>query len=126
MSKTIIEGFHPLPITLYPISMTAPIFLLSGFLWDGQMVRFIDASIVKAMLYQTFVTASFGLFAWNTMIRRFGATALHSFIFIMPISGVFLGIILLNEPITTNLVSSIVLVVSGLIVVNRVGADRLR
>ena len=90
------------------------------------MVRFIDASIVKAMLYQTFVTASFGLVAWNTMIRKFGATALHSFIFIMPISGVFLGIILLNEPITTNLVTSIVLVVSGLIVVNRVGASRLQ
>lgn len=124
--KTIIEGFHPIQITLYPISMAAPIFLLSGFLWDDVMVRFIDASIVKAMLYQTFVTASFGLVAWNTMIRKFGATTLHSFIFIMPISGVFLGVILLNEPITTNLVSSIVLVVSGLIVVNRVGASRLR
>jgi drug/metabolite transporter (DMT)-like permease len=44
----------------------------------------------------------------------------------MPVSGVFLGIILLNEPITTNLVSSILLVVSGLIVVNRVGANRTR
>jgi len=122
--KTIIEGFHPIQITLYPISIAAPIFLLSGFFWDGQMVRFIDASIVKAMLYQTFVTASFGLVAWNTMIQRFGATALHSFIFIMPISGVFLGVILLNEPISTNLVSSIVLVVSGLIVVNRVSTSR--
>jgi drug/metabolite transporter (DMT)-like permease len=122
--KKIIEGFHPIQITLYPISMAAPMFLLSGFLWDGEMVRFIDTSIIKAMFYQTFVTASFGLVAWNTMIRRFGATALHSFIFIMPISGVFLGIMLLNEPITTNLVSSILLVVSGLIVVNRVGAGR--
>ena len=124
--KKIIAGFHPIQITFYPISMAAPIFILSGFLWDTEMVRFIDASIIKAMVYQTFVTASFGLVAWNTMIQRFGATALHSFIFIMPVSGVFLGIILLNEPITTNLVSSILLVVSGLIVVNRVGANRTR
>jgi drug/metabolite transporter (DMT)-like permease len=124
--KKIIAGFHPIQITLYPLAMAAPIFLLSGFLWDVEMVRFIDASIIKAMFYQTFVTASFGLVAWNTMIGRFGPTALHSFIFIMPISGVFLGITLLNEPITTNLVSSILLVVSGLIMVNRVGAKRKR
>jgi drug/metabolite transporter (DMT)-like permease len=99
-------------------------FLLSGYFWDGEMVRFIDASIIKAMLYQTFVTASFGFVAWNTMIRRFGATALHSFVFIMPISGVFLGVTLLGEPITANLISSIVLVVAGLVVVNRKSADR--
>lgn len=122
--KTIIEGFHPIQITLYPMLMAAPLFLLSGFLWDGEMVRFIDAAIVKSLCYQIFITASFGMVAWNTMIRRFGATALHSFVFIMPISGVFLGIVLLGEPLTLNLMSSIVLVVMGLIVVNRTGRSR--
>lgn len=122
--KTIIDGFHPLQVTLYPISLATPLFLLSGYLWDGEMVRFIDASIVKAMFYQTFVTASFGMVAWNTLIRRFGATALHSFVFIMPISGVFLGVTMLNEPLTTNLIGAIILVVTGLIVVNRRGARR--
>jgi drug/metabolite transporter (DMT)-like permease len=122
--KTIIDGFHPLQVTLYPISLATPLFLLSGYLWDGEMVRFIDASIVKAMFYQTFVTASFGFVAWNTLIRRFGATALHSFVFIMPISGVFLGVTMLNEPLTTNLVGAIILVVTGLIVVNRRSAGQ--
>ncbi len=121
--KKIIEDFHPIQITLYPISIAAPMFLLSGFLWDGEMVRFIDASIIKAMLYQALVTASFGFVAWNTMIQKFGATALHAFVFIMPLSGVFLGVTLLGEPITTNLICSIILVVTGLIVVNR-GAVR--
>ncbi len=122
--KRIIEGFHPIQITLYPISIAAPMFLLSGYFLDGEMVRFIDSSIIKAMLYQTIVTASFGFVAWNTMIRKFGATALHSFVFIMPISGVFLGVTLLDEPITANLIGAIVLVVTGLIVVNRIGANR--
>ncbi len=122
--KSIIGGFHPIQITLYPISLATPFFLLSGFLWDDEMVRFIDASIVKAMFYQTFVTASFGLVAWNTMIRRYGATSLHSFVFIMPISGVFLGVTLLQEPLTDNLIGAIILVVTGLIVVNGRGAGR--
>lgn len=38
----------------------------------------------------------------------------------MPISGVFLGVTLLGEPITANLIGSIV------IVVNRMGASRLK
>jgi drug/metabolite transporter (DMT)-like permease len=122
--KNVIEGFHPIQITLYPMSMAAPLFLLAGFFFDGKMISFIDASIIKAMLYQTFVTASFGLVAWNTMIRRFGATALHSFVFIMPISGVFLGVTLLNEPVTANLIGAIILVVTGLLIVNKKSAGR--
>lgn len=120
--KSIIEEFHPLQITLYPALMTTPVFLLSGFLWDGGMVRFVDASVINALLYQGVVTASFGFIAWNTMIRKFGATALHSFVFVMPVSGVFLGVVLLNEPLTGNLLGSIVLVALGLILVNRVEA----
>ena len=122
--KRIIGGFHPIQITLYPIAMAAPLFLLSGFLLDGEMVRFVDGSIIKAMLYQTFVTASFGFVAWNTMIQRHGATALHSFVFIMPISGVFLGVTLLGEPLSVNLLGAIILVVTGLFMVNRGGAIR--
>lgn len=120
--KTIIGGFNPFQITLYPMAMAAPIFLFCGSLFDGEMIRFIDAAIFKSMIYQIFVTASFGFVAWNTMISRFGATALHSFVFIMPISGVFLGVVLLDEPVTANLVGAIVLVVTGLIVVNRIKA----
>jgi drug/metabolite transporter (DMT)-like permease len=120
--KSIIGKLHPIQVTLYPMLMAAPIFLLCGVFLDKPMVIFIDWTIVTAMFYQTFVTGSFGLVAWNTMIRKFGATTLHSFIFIMPISGVYLGVILLDEPLTANLLFSIVLVVTGLIVVNRAGA----
>ncbi len=123
--KKIIDDFHPIQVTLYPVAMAASMFLLSGFLLDGEMVRFVDAAIIKAMLYQTLVTAAFGFVAWNTMIQKFGATALHSFVFIMPISGVFLGVTLLGEPVTAHLICAIVLVVTGLIVVNRVNRSHL-
>jgi len=116
--KRIIGNFHPLQITLYPMAVATPIFLISGFFFDGTMIGAIDSQVVQAMLYQIFVTASFGFVAWNTMISRFGATALHAFVFIMPISGVLLGIVLLGEPLTVNLIGAIVLVVTGLILVN--------
>lgn len=121
--KKVTDSFHPIQITLYPVAMAASMFLLSGYLFDDEMIRFIDGSIIKAMLYQTLVTAAFGFVAWNTLIQKFGATALHSFVFIMPISGVFLGVTLLGEPVTAHLLCAIVLVVTGLIVVNKVGRN---
>jgi len=117
--KKVINHFHPIQITLYTMMLAAPMFFVSGFFLDGDMVSYVDTPIVSSLLYQTLVTASFGMVAWYTMIRKYGATALHSFIFIMPISGVFLGVVLLNEPVTANLIISIIFVVTGLIVVNR-------
>jgi drug/metabolite transporter (DMT)-like permease len=43
---------------------------------------------------------------------------LHSFMFIMPIAGVLLGGVVLGEPITFNIVLSLLLIVSGIMVVN--------
>ncbi|MFW2366796.1 MAG: DMT family transporter, partial [Desulforhopalus sp.] len=35
--KKITAGFHPVQITLYPMLMAAPLFLVSGYLWDEHM-----------------------------------------------------------------------------------------
>jgi len=117
-TKKIIADYHPIQITLYPMMAASLFFLLCGFIWDDPMIRFLDWVVIKALFYQTFVTASFGMVAWNTLVRNYGATALHSFVFIMPISGVFLGVFILNEPVTLNLLAAVGLVVTGLVVVN--------
>ncbi|MFH1155792.1 MAG: DMT family transporter [Pseudomonadota bacterium] len=117
--KTIISGFSAIQITLYPMIVATPLFFLAGWLWDGQMIRFMDTRVINAILYQSFVTASFGFVAWNTLLKKFGATALHSFVFIMPLAGVFSGVMLLDEPMTINLGASIVCVALGIVIVHR-------
>ncbi len=117
--KRIIGGFHPIQITLYPMLIAAPLFFLAALVFDAEAVRYIDSKILAALAYQTFVTASFGLVAWNSLVRKYGATVLHSFVFIMPLSGVFFGVILLGEPLSINLLFSILLVSSGLIIIHR-------
>jgi len=116
--KKIIAGFHPLQITLYPMATAVPVFLVCGYFFDGGMIKSFDGPVIKALLYQALVTASFGFVAWNTLMSRYGATALHSFVFVMPVSGVFLGVVMLGEPITAHLITSIILVTAGLVVVN--------
>lgn len=117
--KKIISDYTPLQITIYPMLIGAPIYLLCGVLFDTPMIAEVDTPIVLAMLYQTLVTTTFGFLAWNRLIQQYGATALHAFIFIMPLSGVFFGVTLLGEPVTSALLGSILLVTCGLVVINR-------
>lgn len=117
-TKRIIGSFHPFQIILYPMVFSIPFFFFAGFLWDGTMIAHMDYRVVLSLLYQGLVTGSFGLVVWNYMLLRYGATALHSFLFIMPFSGVLLGGFVLGEPITANILVALLLVASGILAVN--------
>ncbi|MCF6249226.1 MAG: DMT family transporter [Desulfobacula sp.] len=116
--KRIISQYHVVQITLFPMALGTPFFFIAGFLWDDQMVRFINATVIYALLYQSVVSASFGFIVWNSLLQRFGATSLHSFVFIMPLTGVLLGVLMLKETITPHLAASIAFIVTGVIIVN--------
>lgn len=117
-AKKIIADLTPFQITWYPMIFSVPFFFLGGYLWDAHMVISINAIIVTALLYQSIITASYGFVAWNNLLQKFGATTLHSFVFLMPVTGVSFGILLLGEPLTIYLIFSIVLIVAGIMIVN--------
>jgi len=116
--KRINQNYHPVQITFYPMIFSTPIFLLCGFLWDDQMIRMMNATVIKAVLYQSVIAASFGFITWNTLLKRFGASSLHSFIFIMPMAGVLASVLLLGESVTSFLAASVAFIVTGIIIVN--------
>ena len=117
-TKRIIHDFKPFHLVLYPMIFSAPLFFLEGFFWDDAMIAHVDAKVLCALLYQGLVTASFCFVAWLTLLQKYGAVALHSFIFFMPISGVVLGGLVLGEPITINILIALLLIVSGILLVN--------
>jgi drug/metabolite transporter (DMT)-like permease len=117
-TKRIIHAFKPFHLVFYPMIFSAPLFFLEGFFWDTAMIAHVDAKVLCSLFYQSFVTASFCFVAWLTLLQKYGAVALHSFIFFMPISGVVLGGLVLNEPITVNILIALLLIVSGILLVN--------
>ena len=62
--------------------------------------------------------ASLGFVIWNTFLKKYGASSLHSFVFIMPIAGVCFSGLLLGESITPHLLTAMVLVATGLMVIH--------
>jgi drug/metabolite transporter (DMT)-like permease len=117
-TKRIINDFSPFQLVLFPMVFSVPIFLIAGFLWDGRMVFNLNPTVIGAYVYQSLITAAFGFVAWNTMLKRFGASTLHAFVFIMPISGVVFSGLVLNEPITPNLFVAMVFIAAGILMVH--------
>jgi drug/metabolite transporter (DMT)-like permease len=117
-AKRIIAQYNAIQITIYPMILGIPFFFLGGVLWDEQMIVMINPAIIKALMYQSLVTASFGFIAWNSLLQKFGATSLHSFIFIMPLAGVLFGVLLLGETVTPHLAVSMCFIVAGVVIVN--------
>ncbi|MBW2449393.1 MAG: DMT family transporter [Deltaproteobacteria bacterium] len=117
-TKRIISAFQPFQLALFPMFFSVPLFFMAGVLWDHQMIAVIDAKIIGAMVYQSLVTASFGFVVWMSLLQKYGAVALHSFIFIMPITGVVLGGLILGEPITINILIAMLLIVAGILIIH--------
>jgi len=116
--KRVISRFEPYQIVMYQMIFSAPIFFLEALLWDQQMIFHPDVKVIGALFYQTVITAAFGFLAWTYLMQRYGTVALHSFIFIMPIAGVVLGGIVLNEPITEKILLALGFIVAGILMIH--------
>lgn len=117
-TKKIIADFEPFHMVLYPMMIATPLFFLEAYFWDGIMIWEINLRVILSLLYQSVVTGSFAFIAWVTLLKKYGAVSLHSFIFIMPVAGVLLGGLVLGEPITAKIMLALVLIVSGIFIVN--------
>ncbi len=116
--KRIIGTFRAFQVVLYPMVFSAPLFLLAGALWDPVPVGHIDLAVGMSLFYQSLVTAAFGFVIWSYFLKVYGAVTTQSFTFVMPISGVLLGGLILGEPLTGNILLSLALIGSGIAVVN--------
>ena len=116
--KRVISRFEPHQIVMYQMIFSVPIFFAEALLWDRPMIFQADTKVISALLYQSVITAAFGFLAWTYLLRRYGTVALHSFVFIMPIAGVVLGGIVLNEPITGKILLALGFIVTGILTVH--------
>ncbi len=114
--KTFIKNTSVFNITFYQISFSAPILLIESFIFDDTMISLINFRTCAAMLYQAIICTAFGFVTWNLLLKKYKASLLHSFIFIIPVSGVFFSSLLLNEALTVNIIGAICLIAAGIII----------
>ncbi|MCB2018640.1 MAG: DMT family transporter [Hydrogenophaga sp.] len=72
-----------------------------------------------AVFLQTAVGAFASYLAWMWMLRHYPATQMATFTFLTPLFALVFGVLLLDEPLTTQLVLALVGVASGIVLVSR-------
>ncbi len=68
---------------------------------------------------QTAVGAFASYLVWMDLLRKYPATKLGSFTFLTPVFALVFGVMLLNEPLTVQLVVALCGVAAGIVLVNR-------
>ena len=72
-----------------------------------------------SLFLQTAVGAFASYLAWMWMLRHYPATQMASFTFLTPVFALLFGVVLLDEPLSAQLVLALVGVAAGIVLVNR-------
>jgi len=116
-TKHLVRSSSSIQIVFYQLLFSVPLFALGAPLWDAPMIVRIDFGIVAAIAFQVVLTTSFAFVAWVRLMQTYGAVALHSFVFLIPVSGVFLAALVLDEPMTRMILLALVLISAGILTV---------
>jgi drug/metabolite transporter (DMT)-like permease len=117
-TKRVIHGFTPYQLVLYPMFLAIPCLIVAACWWEAPFdAGQFDPKVTAALLYQSLVTTAIGFVAWNRLLKRHGAVALHAYIFVIPMAGVLISRLLLGEPLTAQMLIALVLIVSGIIII---------
>ncbi len=102
----------------WQVFLSIPILLIGAMLM-GPLVRELEPIHYWALAFQILCVASFGFLCWFWLLKIYPATSVASFSFLSPVFSVILGVLLLGETASPNLLAALVLVALGLYLINR-------
>jgi len=122
--KKLTQNIHPGKVLLWQSFVGIPAFFLLSLVFEQALIHRIDWSVAAGMLYQGLIVAGFCFIANASLLKRFRASGITVFAFFTPVFGVLISNLLLGEPVTPALVLSVLLVGTGITIVNVAGASR--
>ncbi len=121
---TVLRHERPEIQLLWQVGVSAPLLLLAAPFF-GPFLRDPQAIHLWGFAFQTVVIVSIGFPVWLWLLGRYPAAGVASFSFLTPVFGVGFGWGLLGEDVAPSIIGALVLVVMGIILINR-PARRLR
>lgn len=112
----------PSKTLLYQLAVSAVVLPLGSVAMGEPGIVHMTPLIAGCLVYQIVWVAFITYLAWFWLVRHYPASRLASFTFLTPLFGVIAGGMLLHESITTMLLLALVLVGTGIYLVNRPAA----
>lgn len=104
-------------VVFWQMTLSLPAFLLLATTTETLSLEAVSWRPVVGLLYQGLVIAGFGFFVNALLYRRYDPSVIAGFGFVSPVTGVLLGIWLLGDALTANLIAGTVAVGLGLILI---------
>jgi len=116
--KRHLEDWDPIPVVLVPMIIGVYILVTAHLILErGEPVTF-NSTVAAAIFYQGAIVAGFGYLTWTNLLLKYQASTLSTFVFLMPVSGVVLGVLFMNDELTIRLALGLLCIAVGILVVN--------
>jgi len=120
-----LSRIKPSKTLLYQLAVSAVVLPIGSLIKGEPGIVLMTPLIAGSLVYQTVWVAFATYLTWFWLIRHYPPSRLASFTFLTPLFGVLAGGLLLGEPITGGLLMALVLVGSGIYLVNRPNAAKI-
>ena len=103
---------------IWQLTLSVPILLFAS-LFFGALVRDFHIFHLAPMAFQSGIVVAAGFLIWLHLLKVYSASGVASFSFLAPLFGVFMGWLLLGEPVGPSVIGSLVLVSIGIVLINK-------
>ena len=118
-SRRFMKGFRTFDVTSIRMLVAACVVMPLSITLGGLDFSRVNQQGVIALLYASLVGTFIGVLLEFYIVKRFGATAGAMPAYVIPIVATIGGVLLLGETITSGVILGFVLVIAGLVLINR-------
>jgi len=119
MTKLFVQEIYPYRLLVWLLGISIPIFFVLSYIFEREKSIEWTFASSGALLYQGWVITGFCFLALTWVLRKYKASKLVVFSFLMPVSGVLFSNMFLGDALTFSLLAGTGLVATGIYLVNR-------
>ncbi|MCZ6691385.1 MAG: DMT family transporter, partial [Planctomycetota bacterium] len=117
--KRILPNYRPFTIVVWQIALSSVVMWILWAIFEREQAVVLNTRTISAFLYMVFPVTIFVYLTYMYVLQYMQVSTISYFNFVMTVSGVLLGVLILGEPITLPLVLSMLLVSGGVVLVMR-------
>jgi drug/metabolite transporter (DMT)-like permease len=119
LTKVFVQEIYPYRLLVWLLSLSIPFFFVLSYLFERKKLIEWTLASSAGLLYQGWVVTGFCFLALTSVLRRYKASKLVVFSFLMPVSGVLFSHLFLGDELTLSVLTGTGLVAAGIYLVNR-------
>ncbi len=116
--KTRLRSFDVFRITAWTQLLAVPPFFLIASLLGEPWPDLSDPNVFTGVGYNGLIGTGLAMIPWLWLLKDYPAGRVSAFMFLTPVFGVFLGALLLSEPLTFLMLGGAILISAGIYLVN--------